>query len=159
MYQLVNAIPGVLCILGFLPLVLIEPTTAGRRLDPVAPEQTAKVVVGDSRFARIDSDAASVTANGRMAFAFGFLEFDWDPGRAGRRAGVQFLAEARPERGRDKPAQLVPPPANVRGKNDGNAARWLGIRCHHFRAVRCRHCGPRRAETPGVGCAEPNASR
>jgi len=83
MYQLVylfavKAIPGVLCILGFLPLVLIEPTTIGRRLDPVAPEQTAKVVTGNSQLARIEN-AVSVTAIGRMAFAFGYLEFDWDP--------------------------------------------------------------------------------
>ena len=83
MYQLVylfavKVIPGVLCILGFLPLVLIEPTTIERRLDPVAPEQTVKVVTGNSQLARIEN-AVSVTAIGRMAFAFGYLEFDWDP--------------------------------------------------------------------------------
>ena len=83
MYNLVyvcaeRVIPGALCILGLLPLVLIEPTTIGWRLDPVAPEQTAKVVTGNSQLARLEN-AVSVTAIGRMFFAFGYLEFDWDP--------------------------------------------------------------------------------
>ena len=83
MYQLVylfavKVIPGVLCILGLLPLVLIEPTTIGKRLDAGAPEPTVKVVMGNSQLARIEN-AVSVTAISRMAFAFGYLEFDWDP--------------------------------------------------------------------------------
>ena len=83
MYQLVylfdvKVIPGVLCILWFVPLMLIDPTTIERRLDPVAPEQTVKVVRGNSQLARIEN-AVSVTAIGRISFAFGYLEFDWDP--------------------------------------------------------------------------------
>jgi hypothetical protein len=71
-----------LCMLGFAALAVSESPPVGRHLDLVVPGQTATAVNGDPQLAELDNTIA-VRADGRKSFAFGYLEFDWDPAALG----------------------------------------------------------------------------
>lgn len=71
--------PGVLCIIAMLPFALIE-TAQRRSVDTVVPQRLALAAAASQSAHR---NAISITAVGGKSFAFGYLEFDWDPGAPG----------------------------------------------------------------------------
>lgn len=83
--------PSVLCILGLLALALtgrtFGATQFGKITDTAAPELPAiGITTGASGVIHVEM-AAPVRAGGQKSFAFGYLEFDWDPNAPGGMPG------------------------------------------------------------------------
>jgi hypothetical protein len=70
---------GALCAIAILTFALTE-TTQRRSLDAVVPQRSALAAAASQS---AHQNAISKTAIGGKSFAFGYLEFDWDPSAPG----------------------------------------------------------------------------
>lgn len=70
---------GALCAIAILTFSLNE-TTQRRSVDTVVPHRSALAAAASQS---AHKNATSIRAVGGKSFAFGYLEFDWDPSELG----------------------------------------------------------------------------
>ena len=75
----VKTTTGALCAIAILTFALTE-TAQRRSVDTVVPQRSALAAAASQT---AHKNASSIRAVGGKSFAFGYLEFDWDPSAPG----------------------------------------------------------------------------
>ena len=102
------SLPGGALVAGGVLAAVLSGVALGTRWPALIGEMSIATIIGTSALQPVRVAAAAPAAAPQPSFAFGFLEFDWDPNAPGGVPGFELLAEARPARRRSEPAPLGP---------------------------------------------------